>query len=181
MTTGGLPTSTLDGLEGARADKFAIWSRRAFLLALVAVLAAGLLNLLGVRTETTTSHTGTGKRAGDWTISLTRASVARAGFDVPWEVTVQRVGGFDGPVTLAVTGDYFDIYETQGFTPEPSASTRDDQLLYLEFDPPPGDTLIIDYDAYIQPSSQMGASGTVGVYDGTRVLVSVPFETALLP
>ena len=176
-----LPDSTLAGLSGAGAGAVGTWGRRVFLAGLVAVVAAGLLGLLGVRTATTSSATGTGQAEGDWSVTFTHASVARAGLDVPWQVTVRRVGGFDEPVTLAVTGDYLDIYETQGLTPEPSAATRNGQLLYLEFDPPPGDTLVVDYDAYIQPASQVGAGGTVGVYDGTRVLAPVAFDTRLLP
>ena len=176
-----LPDSTLEGLSGAGAGAIGTWGRRVFLAALVAALVAGLLGFLGVHTATTSSATGTGETDGDWSVSLTHASVARAGLDVPWQVTVRRVGGFDEPVTLAVTGDYLDVYETQGFAPEPSAATRDGQVLYLEFDPPPGDTLVVDYDAYIQPSSQVGAGGTVGVYDGTRVLAPVAFDTRLLP
>ena len=37
--------------------------------------------------------------------------------------------------------------ETQGFTPEPSTTVRDDSTLYLTFDAPDGDVLTVDYDA----------------------------------
>lgn len=36
-----------------------------------------------------------------------------------------RDGGFDGPVTIAVTADYLDIFETRALHPEPSSSTLD--------------------------------------------------------
>lgn len=171
-----LPVSTLTGLEGARADRVATWARRAFLLLLVGVVVAGLLGVLGVR-----SRTASASQAG-WTVDLRYAAVARAGLDVPWQVTVRHRGGFGGqPVTLAVTGEYFAIYETQGFFPEPSAQARDGDTLYLEFDAPPGDVLVVSYDAYVQPASQVGRSGTVGVYDGTRVLAPVAFRTRLVP
>lgn len=170
-----LPASTLEGLEGVRSDRRAEWSRRAFLALLVLVLVAGVSGRLGVRTERREAS------EGSWTVGLTYAAVARAGLDVPFEVTVHREGGFDGPVTLALTGDYLDIFETQGFTPEPSATTRGVDRVYLEFDPPSGSTLVVAYDAYIQPSSQVGADGTVGVYDGGRVQAAVSFRTLLLP
>ena len=57
--------------------------------------------------------------ADGWTLSLEHAAVARAGLDVPFTATVTHDGGFEKTITLAVTGDYFDIYETQGFNPEP--------------------------------------------------------------
>ncbi|MFC7657243.1 hypothetical protein ACFQV8_13425 [Pseudonocardia benzenivorans] len=100
---------------------------------------------------------------------MTYAWVARAGLDVPWTVTVRRAGGFPGPVTLAVTSDYFDIFESQGLDPEPATETADDTNLYWTFDPPPGETLSVDFDAYIQPSSQLGESGEVSVVDAGRL------------
>lgn len=162
-------------VEPASADRRGLWARRVLTTALAIAVVLGLLGLLGVRTSTERAS------EGPWQVELTHASVARAGLDVPFELTLRHEGGFDGPVTIAVTGDYFDDYETQGFTPEPSASTRGAELLQLEFDPPPGDTLVVDYDAYIQPASQRGGSGRLGVVDGGRVVAEVHFDLRLLP
>ena len=107
--------------------------------------------LLGVHS---TTQPGSG---GGYEVTVEYAAVARAGLDVPWKVQVRRAGGFDGPVTLAVTADYFDIYEEQGLDPQPTAESSDGTYLYWTFDPPPvGDQLAVDFDAYIQPSSQLG-------------------------
>jgi hypothetical protein len=97
-------------------------------------------------------------------------------------VTVTRPGGYGEELVLAVTGDYFDIYETQGFSPDPSSSVRNADTLYMTFDSPGGDTLVVSYDAYIQPSSQQGRDGTVGVVtsDGQTV-ARVGFRTRLFP
>lgn len=143
-------------------------------LILVFVLA-GALGLLGVRTQTDTVE------GGGYSLSLEHAVVARAGLDVPFQVTVRHPGGFEKSLTLAITGDYFDIYETQGFTPDASASTRDADTLYLTFDTPPGDTFTVSYDAYIQPSSQLGRSGTISVESGGRPAATLDFATHLLP
>ncbi|MDQ3629089.1 MAG: hypothetical protein M3419_09825 [Actinomycetota bacterium] len=62
---------------------------------------------------------------GGYRLDLDYPRVARAGLDITWRVTVTHDGGFDAPITLAVTADYFDIYETQAFHPEPDSSTRD--------------------------------------------------------
>ena len=170
-----IPTSTLEGLESTSEGRVAIWTRRAFLLALLCFVLAGVAGLLGVRTTTSEAS-----EAG-WTLSLRHAAVARPGLDVPWEVTVTREGGFDDDVVLAVTGDYFDIFETQGFNPEPSDDTRDRTTRYLTFTKPPGDTLVVSYDAYIQPASQIGRSGTLSVVDGGKRVASVDFRTFLMP
>lgn len=171
-------SSTIDGLAGNGDGRAALWLRRAFLGLVALSLVGALLGALGDRTETATATSADGR----WTLSLLHASVARAGLDVPWEVTVTRSGGFEGPVVLGVTGSYFDLYETQGFRPEPAASYRDGSTLFLEFEPPPsGDVLVVAYDAYIQPASRQGTSGTVAVRSGDEVLVSLDFTTNLLP
>ena len=171
-------TSTIEGLEGRGEGTAALWARRAFLAALALALVGALLGALGDRTERTTATSDDGR----WTLSLLHASLSRAGIDVPWEVTITREGGFEGPVVLGVTGSYFDLYETQGFRPEPAASYRDDGTLFLEFEPPPsGDTMVVAYDAYVQPASRQGSSGTLAVRSGDAVLVSLDFSTALLP
>lgn len=171
-----MPDSTLSGLEQRPQRPLAVWGRRAFLSALLVLVLAGLGGFLGVRTETATAH-----RNG-YTLQVEHAAVARSGLDVPWQVTVDREGGFAATITLAVTGDYFDIYETQGFSPEPSASVRDGELVYLTFDAPEGERFTLSYDAYIQPASQRGRDATVSVVDDALVpLVSVEIDTFLLP
>jgi hypothetical protein len=144
--------------------------------ALALFVAVGLSGFLGVH-----STTATASESG-YTVSLTYASVARPGLDVPWQVTVTSTNGFSDTLTLAVTGAYFDIYETQGFTPDPSKATRNGDTLYLTFDAPGGDTFVVNYDAYIQPASQRGSSGRVGVLtpDG-RTVATVDFHTRLMP
>lgn len=171
-----MPDSTLADLESTEQERGAAWGRRVVLVALLLLVLAGVAGLLGVRTATRTA-TGDG-----WSLTLEHATVARAGIDVPFQVTVHHDGGFDKTITLAVTGDYFDIYETQGFTPDAAEATRDAHTLYLTFDAPPGDTFVVSYDAYIQPASQQGRSGTVSVLgQGGTPAASIDFSTHLLP
>lgn len=170
-----IPASTLDGLESSQEGRVAVWLRRIFLTLLLCFVLAGLAGLLGV-------HATTSRASEDgWTLSLRHAAIARPGLDVPWEVTVTHAGGFDSDVVLAVTGAYFDIFESQGFNPEPSDETRDGAMRYLTFNAPPGETLKVSYDAYIQPASQVGRSGTLSVVDGGRRVASVDFRTFLMP
>ncbi len=170
-----VPSSTLEDIEARGEGNWAVWSRRGYLIALLVLVLAGLGGFLGVRTVTESTE------EGGYALSLHYATTARAGNDVPWEVTVTHAGGFGKDLTLAVTGDYFDIYETQGFTPEPTEETRDADTLYLTFAAPPGDTLVVSYDAYIQPSSQVGRDGTLSVVENGAAVASVTFDTVLLP
>lgn len=167
--------STIEGIETRAGAVVSTWGRRAFLVALLGFVIAGLLGFLGVRVTTSTAE------EEGWRVEVEHASISRTGIDTPWQVTVRREGGFDRELTLAVTGDYFDIFETQGFTPEPAESTRDGEMLYLTFTAPQGETFVPDYDAYIQPASQVGRSGTVAVVDAGELVAAVDFRTTLLP
>jgi hypothetical protein len=136
----------------------------------------GAVGLFGVHSRTVTGS-GQGYQA-----SLTYAAIARPGWDVPWHLVLTHPGGFgDGMVTVAVSRSMFDIYETQGFHPSPDSETADDQFLYLEFSPPPGDVLVVDFDAYIQPTSQLGRRTTVKVITGGQERLQLHTRTFLLP
>jgi len=171
-----VPSSTLDGVSTDKKERRAAWGRRGFLSLILVFVLLGLCGFLGMR-DRTVSTTG-----GGYQLELRYASIARAGEDVPWELTVTRQGGFDGPITIETTSAYFDIFESQGITPEPSKETAGARWDRMTFDPPDGDTLVIGLDIYVQPSSQQGRSGSVRVLgaDSTPV-AGLDFRTRLLP
>lgn len=169
------PDSTLRNVRGRQRTRVR-WTRRIALSVLALIVALGATGMLGVRSSTASAS------GGGWSMEVRYPKIARAGLDVPWRVTVRHPGGFgDQPITLAVSARYFDIFETQAFHPEPSKSTADGEFMYLEFDPPPGDVFAVDYDAYIQPSSQIGRSAKVQLMDEDRVRLTVRYRTWLLP
>jgi hypothetical protein len=51
----------------------------------------------------------------------------------------------------------------------------------MTIDPPPGDTLTLGFDAYIQSSSQLGHSGSVSVSEKGVDVVTLEFTTWLVP
>jgi hypothetical protein len=169
--------STLQDLDDTTQVR-AFWIRRAATVVLVLVVAAALFGFLGVRTgEVSASESG-------YDLSVRYPEIARGGLDTPWEVTVHNDQGFAKELTIAVSGDYFELFETQGFHPEPSDSTRDATMLYLTFTAPQGDTFVVSYDAYVQPSSQRGAAATVAVVESPEhpdPLVEVQYRTRLSP
>jgi hypothetical protein len=152
-----------------------LWGRRAALSAIALLVVAALVGVLGVHTSTAAAENG------DWKISVDYPYVARPGLDVKWRVRVQHPGGFGKTLTLAVSSDWWEIFETQGFFPEPDGVQRDGSTTYLDFDDPPGDTFVLDYDAYVQPAAQIGRTARAGVIvDGSEV-VGVDWTTRLVP
>jgi hypothetical protein len=144
---------------------------------LLVIVVAALASLLGVRTGTA------GTESEGWRLSLRYPEVARPGLDVQWRATISHPGGLGKEVTLAITGDYFNIFETQGFHPEPADETRDGNTLYLTFTAPSGGTLVVDFDTYVQPASQAGVAATVAVVDPHTLttLAAVHVTTHLVP
>jgi hypothetical protein len=165
--------STLDGLGGS--GWVSQWLSRAARSVLAVIVVLGAVGALGLHTSAA-SDSENGYR-----LTVDYPRIARAGLDTRWQVTVMHDGGFDHDVTLAVTAGYFGIFESQRFFPEPTDETRDGELLYLTFAKPAGDTLTVGYDAYIQPSSQRGASASVAVMDAGQPVASVHLTTSLLP
>lgn len=159
--------------EGA--GPWALHLRRLGLALLAVLVAADLSGLLGTRTGSKTVE-------GDgYTMRLLYPAFGRAGLDVTWQVRVHHIGGFSDPIVLRVTGDYFDIFESQGLHPEPSSQTRDATGLVLTFDPPSGDTFVVDYDAYVQPASQRGRHARLVLLSHGAPIAAVRFTTYLWP
>jgi len=149
--------------------------RRIVLAGLTLIVLAAAAGLLGVKTGTATT-------SGDgYELELEYAAVARAGLDVPFDVTLTHPGGFDGDIVLAMTADYFDIFEHQGVSPEPDSETSEGPMVYLSFLAPEGDEFRMGYDIYIQGSSQVGASGEVWLVVDDEPLLRISFTTVLLP
>jgi hypothetical protein len=168
--------STTVGVRASERHWSAAWMRRAATAVLVAIVAAAGAGMLGVRTSTATSV------ADGYSLSVTYAAVARAGLDVPFRIQVDAADGFSEDITLAIDAGYFGLFETQGFLPEPAESVSVGDVVRLTFDPPPqGLTFVVNYDAYIQPSSQRGASARVELIIDDEPTATVDITTTLLP
>jgi hypothetical protein len=150
--------------------------RRAFLTAVFLFLVAGALGALGVRTSSTTAT------AEGYELEVRYGAVSRPGLATPWSVTVTHEGGFDGPVKLATTAKYFDLFDENGLDPEPSTSTTSGDLLVWEFEPPEGNVLEVSFDARIEPAVQLKSmkAKTFLIIDEERV-AQVAYRTLVLP
>jgi hypothetical protein len=159
---------------GARAA----WARRGFIVLLAIVVLVGLLDLLGMKSRTVDASSPDGAV----TLQVHYAQIARAGLDVPFRITVERPGGFDQDVALAVSSEYLDLFDRNSIDPEPKSATATPDAVIWRFDPPPGDTLEVSVDMQVQGGRHWGRTGTVAVLDDAgSALVQVEFKTWLAP
>jgi hypothetical protein len=170
-------SSTVPDEPSFRRVRRAQWGRRVLLAILAVILIAGLIGLLGIRTRTTEAN------ANGYELQVNYASIARPGVEVPFDVQVQRDGGFPTGVTLAVPSSYLSALDAHSPQPEPKSTTSDGDLVLMQLDPPPGDTFGVAWEAQIDPAANMGrkeATITVMGDDGAPA-VSVSIRTWVLP
>jgi hypothetical protein len=129
------------------------------------VLAA-VTQQLGVRTDTVTAT------SGDLTVTLRYADRARGALAAPFSIDIERPGGFATQVEVRTSQRYLEIFDDNGFEPEPVEMTTEAGYVVWTFDPPPGDTLEIILDARIEP-------GVFGRERGTTVVAAGDDEVTL--
>jgi hypothetical protein len=168
--------STLDGVRDTRHSRRGLIGRRIALSVMAVVVAFGASGWLGVHAETKTAS------SLGYRMTVTYPRVARAGLDIPWNLRLTPPGGFTGNITVAISANYFDIFEFQGFHPQPSDETADATYVYLQFSPPPsGDVFTLSWDTYVQPSSQVGRGVTTKVIIDGATVASTHYSTTLAP
>jgi hypothetical protein len=170
------PDSALRDVRVPGRHPLKAWARRAAIAVLLLIVGVGASGWLGVHSAEVSAA------GGGWSMSVEYPRIARAGWDVPWTVTVTAPGSFPDQVTIAVTSDWFDLFESQGLSPEPSEEYSDSTMSYFVLDTPPDDdTLTFDFDTYVQPTAQLGASADVWlIVDGRRV-AALGYHTWLVP
>lgn len=160
-----------DLLRARRARRF----RRLFMTVLGAFLALGLTGFLGVKSRTTTV-TG-----GGYELTVTYGQVSRAGLATPWSFEVRRPGGFDGPIRVATNTSFLDMFDENGFDPDPSSTTATPDEVIWEFEPPDGDTLGVSLDARIEPGVHWAREGETSVLVEGRKVVTARYKTWVMP
>ncbi|USQ75041.1 hypothetical protein [Ornithinimicrobium cryptoxanthini] len=167
--------STLEDVPEAGSRRSLLW-RRTGVVALTLLVAGGLLGFFGDRQDVVEGDSGESIH-----LAVTYPSVSRPGQDVPFEIEVTDPAGLDQEVTLALDADYLDIYETQAWYPAATDETRDGEWLYLTFGTEGRTTMVIGFDAYIQPDQVRGREGRVAVVEDGVPGRPVTFKTTLFP
>lgn len=154
---------------------YAAWLRRAGTLVLAAIVIAGAASVFGV-SESTVSASG-----GGYDLTVEYSDVSRPGLETPWKVMVSKPGGFDGPITLRTTAEYLELFDLNGFSPEPDATRRDDKYLIMEFARPAGEEFVFSLDARLSPATQTSQSAVTALIDDGSVVAEVSYKTKVMP
>ncbi|MBL8777628.1 MAG: hypothetical protein JNK12_16925 [Acidimicrobiales bacterium] len=149
-------------------------------LLMVALVLSAVTDRLGWTEVTGTSTRTSTSAGGGYELTVRYPAVTRPALAAPFDLRIERSGGFDGPVRVAVSWAWIEMWDENGWNPPPAGGWADGERLVLQFDPPPGDVLRIVYDGRIQPSQQQGRDGTVAVVEGGRAVASVHFHTRVL-
>lgn len=172
MTT----TSTLPEPLGPDRVRRARNQRRVGLTLLTVFVLVGATGTFGTR-STEKSSSG-----GGFSLSVTYPQISRPGHAVRYEAVLKRPGGFEGPIKMRFSSDYFDLFDENAFTPGAESETTTGAYTLYEFAPPPGDTFVITVDTRVEPARQRGSKGEVSVLDesGAPVL-TVRYRTRIFP
>jgi hypothetical protein len=168
-----LPTAP-EAVDPARVRRWRL-GRRLFVVGLVAFLGAAATGRLGVHSAEVRAE------AEGYELVVTYATVTRAGLATPWAMEVRHPGGFDGPVQLATTTAYLEMFDENGLNPDPDGATATADEVLWEFAPPPGDVLAVTFDARLAPAIQMGTTGRTTLLVEDRPVVAVEYRTLVMP
>ena len=147
-------------------------------LVMVLAIADGLgaVDLIGVDQSIARARYGTGE------LEVEYPTVTRPALATPFRIRVVQPGGFDEPITVAISRPWIEMWDENGFYPSPSGETADGDWVEYEFDQPDGDELVIFYDARLEPARQDGERGAVELRDSDgKPLASVEFRTRVMP
>ena len=89
-------------------------------ITLTLILALGVADALGWFEAYGVDSARVAATGGGFTLDVQYPSVTRPALASPFEIRVTRPGGFDRPITLAVTLDYLKIWDANGLFPAPS-------------------------------------------------------------
>ncbi|MDP9070221.1 MAG: hypothetical protein M3N68_02840 [Actinomycetota bacterium] len=170
-------TSTAPREHGAGPARRALRLRQLFLVALGTFLVLGVLDVFGVRSREA-SATG-----GGYQLTVRYAAVSRPGLATPLSMEIRRAGGFHGPVRLATTARYMELFDENGLSPDPVSATSDGERAIWEFEPPEGsDTMTVSFDVRLEPGVQLVAErATTELLQGDLAVVSVGYRTWVMP
>ncbi len=160
-----------DGLAASRRSRR--WRRLTITLLGLFVLAA-LTQQLGVRTDTVSGN------SGDLSVTITYADRGRGALAASYKIDVERPGGFDGEIEVRTTQTYLEIFDDNGFEPDPDTTTTEGGYVVWTFDPPPGSELNIILDARIEPGVFGRERGTTTVSADGEV-VTLDYTTWVAP
>lgn len=181
MLPHGHPTR-IDDPDSAGIIRRRRWLHRGTFGVLVLVLAAAGLDGVDVLDAVGPDEDTVRASAEGYELVVEHPSVTRPALASVLHIRVFRSGGFDGPIDLAIARSYLEIWDVNGVLPAPASETSAGDWVIWRFDPPPGESLEVTYEARIEPGVQSRRTGVVAVVtDGAHPIVSVRFNTDVRP
>ena len=115
-------------------------------------------------------------------LSVRYPTVTRPALASPFEIVVERDGGFDDDVKIAIDLDYLELWDLNGVYPSPSDDQSDGDRFISTFAAPAGDTLTVMIDARVEPGAQIEKRrGAVSVLEPGEPELTVRFTIRIRP
>lgn len=157
------------------------WERTLRVLSVAFVsglVVLGLVGILGVRTGTARNS------ANGYTISVTHASVTRAGLATPFSVAVASDDGSPLPaeITTRIDAGYLEMFDENGLDPTPTSSYQTREWTWWTFEVPEGHRdFEVSFDARLEPAVQWGRAGSATLELAGDRVVTAEFTTRVIP
>jgi hypothetical protein len=145
------------------------------ILFLLAFVGGGVLGVFGPRTALVSAE------AGGYRLTIVYPRVTRPGLPIRWQYVVTHTGGFESPVQVSTTFQFLHLLDTTNVEPDPSSQTSTGNDIVWTFEPPPGDTIRVSFDAQTEVGVHESHPVKAVVLLGWRPVVEAEFTTLVIP
>lgn len=142
---------------------------------IVVIVLGALLGVAGLRTS---SASGTN---GAIDVVVTYAEVTRPGISTPFRIEVTSTTGEPLPaqLTIEIGDDYLSMFDENGVDPAPDFEYFDGEALAWTYEVDDETTLVVDFDARLQPNIHRGRDASVTVSGPDSEPVVIRFHTTV--
>jgi hypothetical protein len=179
--------STIDRVVDVSLDRWRHVGRRrrrmhrAATLLLATLLLAAVLDGLDIVDAYGPDEDRITASGGGFTLMVEHPSVTRPALASVFRLAIRHPGGFDEPVQVAISRSYLESFDLNGVLPAPASESASGRWIIWEFDPPPGDELLITYEARLEPGLQSGRDGEAAILVDEEPVARVRFHTSVRP
>jgi hypothetical protein len=179
-TTAVVHPDTPEGRSRLRHRRLMSWLTFVMLFGVIgsaAIDGVDLVDVWGVDDARVTATSASGA-----TLSVRYPTITRPALASPFEIVVERPGGFDDDVEVTMDLRYVELWDLNGIYPSPSEERSDGERFIWTFAAPEGDRLEVTFDARIEPGAQLEERpGAVSLLEAGEPELTVRFATKVRP
>ena len=179
-TTAVVHPDTDEGRARLRHRRWMSWVTFAVLFAVMASAAIDAIDgvdIWGVDDERLIATSSSGAE-----MTVRYPTVTRPALASPFEIVIERPGGFDNDVEIAIDVNYVELWDLNGIYPSPAEERSDGDRIIWTFDAPDGTTFLVSYDARIEPGAQLEErAGAVSFLEQGEPELTIRFATKVRP